>query len=74
MPQVTSASATTALAPGTGNVAGDPLFAPSTGNEFYLEPTSPLVDAAPLGLVSDDIEGEARPKGALADIGSDEAG
>jgi hypothetical protein len=50
----------------------DPDAAPE--RDLHLGPESPAVDVAtPIPAVRDDIDGEARPPGAAADFGADEA-
>jgi hypothetical protein len=59
---------------GTGNVVGDPLFAPPSpgGTSFDLELGSPAIDAAdPAARVHLDIDGNGRSDG-KPDMGADE--
>lgn len=41
-------------------------------NDYHLQPTSPARDQALGSTLADDVDGEARPSGAQADIGADE--
>ncbi len=53
------------------NIAGDPQFADAENGDYYLEESSPGVDAGqPLVLVLDDFVGTPRPIGSAYDIGA----
>ena len=60
----------------TGNVAVDPQF--SSGTDFHLLPTSPLLGQGTLtpagGLVSIDVDGNPRSYGGAVDMGAYERG
>jgi hypothetical protein len=59
--------------PGTGNLAVDPMFADLAQDDFHLQATSPLRDAAdPMATVMDDIDGDSRPHDTGPDMGADE--
>jgi hypothetical protein len=56
-----------------GNIDADPLFVNVSEGDFHLLPDSPCIDAAdPASTVDVDIDGDARPQGAAADMGADE--
>jgi len=58
---------------GAGNLASDPQFVDPIHNDFHLQASSPLRDAAdPAAALALDIDGDARPQGAGRDIGADE--
>ena len=60
------------LVPGNANVDMDPMFVNAGQNNFHLQATSPVKDAAdPNATLGMDIDGEPRPQG-TADIGADE--
>jgi hypothetical protein len=55
------------------NIDEDPLFVDVSEGDFHLLPDSPCIDAAdPASTVDVDIDGDARPQGAAADMGADE--
>lgn len=56
--------------PCTGNVSIDPNFV--SYFDSHLNVTSPLIDIAVASTVTDDIDGDTRPQGAVPDIGADE--
>ncbi len=59
------------MAPGTGNLTGDPGLVSPT--DFHLAPQSRAIDAAdPLSTEPTDFEGQLRPRGTRRDIGADE--
>jgi len=65
------------LPTGTGNLAVDPQFVNTTTGDLHIPAGSPAIDAADpaaalTGLEAVDIDGDARPQGAHADIGADE--
>ena len=58
---------------GEGNVNEPPLFVDVATRDFHLQPTSPVRDLADEdATVTIDIDGDARPQGARADMGADE--
>lgn len=58
---------------GTGNLASDPQFVAPAQNNFHLQVSSPLRDAAdPAATLADDIDGDVRPQGSGRDVGADE--
>jgi hypothetical protein len=58
---------------GTGNLTMAPMFVDSANGNFHLMSTSPARDAAdPAATLATDIDGEARPEGAVRDMGADE--
>lgn len=61
---------------GDGNVDVDPRFADAEGDDFHLDPCSPLVDAGDPNFVpladERDVDGEDRVLRAAVDIGADE--
>jgi hypothetical protein len=58
---------------GTGNLASDPEFVAPAQNNFHLQVSSPLRDAAdPAATLADDIDGDVRPQGSGRDVGADE--
>lgn len=59
---------------GTNNLSIDPLFLPTDSDEYHLRPGSPCVDRGEAqGAPTEDIDGNARPKGNGVDIGAHEA-
>lgn len=63
------------VAPGIGDISGDPLFVDRTNGDYHLKIVSPCVNAgwndAP-GLPSLDMDGESRILYGTVDIGADE--
>jgi hypothetical protein len=58
---------------GTGDLNLDPQFVAPAQNNFHLQASSPLRDAAdPTATVADDIDDDARPQGGGRDVGADE--
>ena len=58
--------------PGTGNINEDPLFV-SSGSDWRLQSGSPCIEAADTSSAPvEDLDGQARPFGAEADMGADE--
>lgn len=58
---------------GTGDLNLDPQFVAPAQNNFHLQASSPLRDAAdPTATVADDIDDDARRQGGGRDVGADE--
>lgn len=58
---------------GTGNLNLDPQFIAPAQNNFHLQASSPLRDAAdPTATVADAIDDDARPQGGGRNVGTDE--
>lgn len=58
---------------GTGNLTSDPAFLAPAQNNFHLQVSSPLRDAAdPAATLADDLDGDPRPQGRGRDVGADE--
>ncbi len=59
------------MVPGTGNIAGDPLFADPVNGDFHLQTGSPCIDeGTSIGAPQVDFEGTSRPQGLGFDIGA----
>lgn len=60
--------------PGEGNVNGDPQFVDDPKADFHLTKSSPCIDAGtPYYGLTEDIEGNPRPRGAAFDMGAYES-
>ena len=60
---------------GNANINADPLLVNAAAGDFHLQGRSPCIDAGTsAGTPSEDIDGDVRPHGVTADIGSDEYG
>jgi hypothetical protein len=58
---------------GPGNLAVDPQFADLVHDDYHLQASSPLRDAAdPMAMQAVDLDGDSRPQGAAPDMGADE--
>jgi hypothetical protein len=57
---------------GTNPAHGDPAFRDPGGGDYHLGPGSAAADVATFTGVTADIDGDARPIGAVPDIGADE--
>lgn len=57
---------------GTNNYWGSPDFVDVTGGAYHLGPNSIAINQGISTTLSYDIDGEARPQGALPDLGADE--
>jgi hypothetical protein len=57
---------------GAVNVYGDPAFADPLAHDYHLTGGSAALDQGIATGVSDDVDGQARPQGAAADLGADE--
>jgi len=63
----------TAASGGAGNINTAPTFVDAGTGDYHLEPTSAGVDAAdPAATLATDLDGDARPQGAIRDMGADE--
>jgi PKD repeat protein len=78
VPTMEASVVTTGTVAASGNIDNDPLLTTETFHSYHLQAASPCVDhgrdtsGATYGTVTQDIDGEARPKGAAYDIGCDE--
>lgn len=59
--------------PGSNNINAAPMFVDAARKDFHLTTGSPCKDKAdPSATLERDFEGDARPQGAVRDIGADE--
>lgn len=58
---------------GTGNINEDPLFVDADAGDYHLTRSSPCIDAAdPAAVLTQDVDGDARPQCGGVDMGADE--
>jgi len=53
---------------GAANIYGDPAFADPLAHDYHLTSGSAALDQGIATGVSDDVDGQARPQGAAADL------
>jgi len=58
---------------GTGNISDDPRLVDPESDDFHLQPDSPCIDIGiSIPSLTEDFEGDLRPRGSGYDIGADE--